>query len=220
MLATLQQLAAKELAGRDGAVVALDPRTGAVLAMYSNPSYDPNPLASHDQQTVQTAWRDLQQAAGAPLVSAAYRQRFFPGSTFKIVTASAVYDHHPSLATKYFPVTSGFVLPGTAGQVLHNFAGEACGGSMLELFTVSCDTGFAQLGLGVGAPGLADEAMSFGWDRTPPFDLPGVASSYFPPASSFRYDQAALAKSAIGQESVQATPLTLALDVPPSPTVA
>ena len=83
---------------------------------------------------------------------------------------------------------------------------------MLELFTVSCDTGFAQLGLGVGAPGLADEAMSFGWDQYPPARPARGRESYFPPVSSFRYDLAALAKSAIGQESVQATPLTLALD--------
>jgi peptidoglycan glycosyltransferase len=211
-LASLQRLAAEQLAGRYGAVVALDPKTGAVLAMYSNPSYNPNPLASHNQAKVEAAWQQLQKARGEPLVAAAYRQRFFPGSTFKIVTASAVWDHRPSLARKFYPYSSGLVLPGTAGQVLHNFAGESCGGAILQLFTVSCDTGFAQLGLGVGAKNLASEAMRFGWDRVPPLDLPGVAQSYFPPASSFRYDQAGLAKSAIGQESVQATPLTMALD--------
>ncbi|HYA45495.1 MAG TPA: penicillin-binding transpeptidase domain-containing protein, partial [Acidimicrobiales bacterium] len=211
LLANLQEVAARELAGRDGAVVALDPRSGAVLALYSNPSYDPNPLASHDVEKAQAAWKLLQRPP-YPLVAAAFRQRFFPGSTFKVITASAVYDHHPNLATRYYPYSSGFLLPGTAGQVLHNFAGESCGGQMLQLFTVSCDTGFAQLGLGVGAAGLAGEASSFGWDQVPPLDLSGVAQAYFPPASSFRYDQAALAKSAIGQESVQATPLTLALD--------
>jgi peptidoglycan glycosyltransferase len=212
VLARLQRLAATELAGREGAVVALDPRTGAILAMYSNPTYDPGLLASHDQSTVRAAWSDLQREPGSPLAAAAYRQRFFPGSTFKIVTAAAVYDHNPALAVKYYPATSGFVLPDTDGQVLHNFAGEACGGQMLELFTVSCDTGFAQLGLGVGASSLADEARAFGWDQTPPLDLPDVAQSYFPPASSFKGNLASLAKSAIGQESVQATPLSLALD--------
>src|SRR5208282_1840371 len=114
---------------------------------------------------------------------------------------------------KYFPFSSGFALPDTADQLLHNFAGETCGGEMLELFTVSCDTGFAQLGLGVGAAGLVDEANAFGWDQTPPLDLPGVAQSSFPPVASFHDNLAALAKSAIGQESVQATPLTLAMDV-------
>ncbi len=59
---------------------------------------------------------------------------------------------------------------------------------------------------------MADEATAFGWNTTPPLDMTGVAQSYFPAASSFDHDRAALAKSAIGQESVQATPLTIALD--------
>jgi peptidoglycan glycosyltransferase len=212
VLSRLQKLAATELDGRYGAVVAIAPRTGAVLAMYSGPSYDPNPLASHDQATEQKAWSSLINNPGKPLLAAAYRQRFFPGSTFKVITSAAVYDHKPSLATKYFPVTSGFVLPDTSDQILHNFAGEACGGQLLELFTVSCDTGFAQLGLGVGASNLANEAKAFGWDQPTPLDLPGVAESFFPAASTFVRNKAALAKSAIGQESVQAVPLTLALD--------
>ena len=180
VLSSLQELAAKELAGRAGAVVALVPKTGAVLAMYSNPSYDPGPLASHNQTVEQTAWDALNSNPGKPLLAAAYRQRFFPGSTFKVITAAAVYDHRPALANRYYPVTAGFVLPDTADQVLHNFAGETCGGEMLALFTVSCDTGFAQLGLGVGAAGLVDEANAFGWDQTPPLDLPGVARVVVP----------------------------------------
>jgi penicillin-binding protein A len=213
VLTSLQKVARQQLAGRDGAVVALQPKTGAVLAMYSNPPLNPTPLASHDPAVEAKAWSALQSAHGSPLLSAAYRQRFFPGSTFKVITSAAVYDHRPQLAHKKYPVSSGFVLPDTAGQVLHNFAGEACGGVMLTLFTVSCDTGYAQLGLGVGAAGMVDEAKAFGWDQVPPLDLPGVAESYFPPVSSFRRDLPALAKSSIGQESVQATPLTMALDV-------
>jgi peptidoglycan glycosyltransferase len=212
VLARLQKLAADKLAGRYGAIVAISPNTGAVLAMYSGPSYDPAPLANHDQAVEQEAWTALNTSPGKPLLAAAYRQRFFPGSTFKVITSAAVYDHKPSLASKAFPVSSGLVLPGTAGQVLHNFAGEACGGQLVALFTVSCDTGFAQLGLEVGASNLADEAKSFGWDQPTPLDLPGAAESFFPGVETFVHDQAALAKSAIGQESVQAVPLTLALD--------
>ena len=212
VLARLQKLAADALAGRYGAIVAISPKTGDVLAMYSGPSYDPAPLANHDQAVEQEAWTALNTSPGKPLLAAAYRQRFFPGSTFKVITSAAVYDHKPSLASKAFPVSSGLVLPGTSGQVLHNFAGEACGGQLLALFTVSCDTGFAQLGLEVGASNLAGEAKSFGWDQPLPLDLPGVAESFFPAVRTFLHDQAALAKSAIGQESVQAVPLTLALD--------
>ncbi len=212
VLASLQKLAEQQLAGRYGAVVAIAPKTGAVLAMYSNPSYNPTPLASPNPSVEQSAWKTLLANPGTPLAAAAYRQRFFPGSTFKVVTASAVYDHNPSLAKKDFPVISAFPLPDTSNQLMHNFANSACGGQMLELFTVSCDTGFAQLGLGVGGKALADEAKAFGWDQPVPLDLPGVAQSYFPPASSFNRNAGALAKSAIGQESVQAVPLTMALD--------
>lgn len=212
VLASLQKLARSELAGRAGAVVALAPKSGAVLAMYSNPAYDPSGLASHKQSVEEATWKALTTSPAGPLAAAAYRQRFFPGSTFKVITAAAVYDHRPSLASKRQPVSSGLVLPDTAGQVLHNFAGEACGGNMLQLFTVSCDTGFARLGLDLGGANLADEARAFGWDQHTPLDLPGVAKSYFPSPSTFSRDGAALAKSAIGQESVQAVPLTLALD--------
>jgi peptidoglycan glycosyltransferase len=212
VLASLQQLAANELAGRDGAVVAVVPSTGAVLAMYANPSYDPAPLASHNPTVEQKAWEVLNANKGDPLLSAAYRQRFFPGSTFKVITSAAVYDHKPALANENFPPSTGFMLPGTNGLVLHNFAGEQCGGNMEQMLTVSCDTGFAQLGIDVGGTNLANEATAFGWDRTTPLDLPYVAQSAFPAASTFTYDEAALAKSAIGQESVQAVPLTLALD--------
>ena len=167
VLSKLQQVAATELAGRDGAVVALNPKTGAILAMYANPSYNPNPLSSHNELVQQNAWEALQNDPGDPLLSAAYRQRFFPGSTFKIVTAAAVYDHKRAAADQALPVASGFVLPDTEGQVLHNFGGEACGGNLLELFTVSCDTGFAQLGLAVGATNLANEATAVRVGRDP-----------------------------------------------------
>jgi peptidoglycan glycosyltransferase len=207
----LQQVAEKELAGRRGAVVALDPATGAILAMYSNPTYDPNPLASHDQQQVRNAWQQLNVAPGQPLLPAAYRQRYFPGSTFKIITSSAVYDRRPDLATKVYPQMSALPLPQTNGQVLRNFGGEVCGGVLADLFRVSCNTGFASVGLDLTGPTLADEAMSYGFDRTPPLDLPGPAQSYFPPGDSFALDQPGLAKSAIGQQNVQATPLQMAL---------
>jgi peptidoglycan glycosyltransferase len=206
----LQQVAATALAGRQGAVVAIDPSTGAILAMYSNPSYDPSPLAAHNQTNVQAAWKALLAQPGNPLVAGTYRQRFFPGSTFKIVTASAVYDHNPALATKNYPVLAGLPLPGT-NQQLHNFGGEVCGGQLLALFTVSCDSGFGQIGLDLGAANLSAEAQAFGFNQTPPIDLPGAAQSSFPALSTFNQNQAALAKSAIGQESVQTTPLGMAL---------
>jgi peptidoglycan glycosyltransferase len=206
----LQSAAATALGGRTGSVVALDPQTGAILAMYSNPSFDPNELSQHDQTKVVDAYKALLAAPGNPLSPAAYRNRWFPGSTFKIITASAVYDHDPTLATKPYPVQSGLALPDTT-HVLGNFAGEACGGQLLELFTVSCNSGFGAIGLDLGAANLTDEADAFGFDKVPPIDLPSAASSGFPSVNSFAQNLPNVAFSAIGQGSVQATPLEMAM---------
>jgi peptidoglycan glycosyltransferase len=206
----LQVVAEQELAGRTGSVVAIDPKTGAILAMYSNPSFDPSALASHSLSAEQAAYRSLQQIAGGPLATAAYRQRFFPGSTFKIIDTSAIYDHQPSLASQSLPNLSALPLPDTVNE-LHNFAGEVCGGDLVEIFTVSCDTAFGKLGLELGASSLSAEAQAFGFNQAPPVDLPFPATSTFPPVSSFAQDLPGLAYSALGQQDVQATPLEMAM---------
>jgi peptidoglycan glycosyltransferase len=206
----LQTVAARELAGRTGSVVALDPRTGAILAMYSNPTFDPNALASHDLSEVTAAYKADEAIPGGVLSPPAYKQSWFPGSTFKVVTSAAVYDAKPQLATQVLPRLSALPLPDTVNQ-LHNFGGEVCGGALLELFTVSCDTGFGQLGLDLGAQSLYTEAHSFGFDQTPPIDLPFAAQSNFPPAATFAQDLPGVAYSAIGQQDVQATPLEMAM---------
>jgi peptidoglycan glycosyltransferase len=210
VLDKLQKVAQAQLAGRVGSVVALDPRTGAFLAMYSNPTFDPNLLSGHDLTKVQADYKALATSAGGVLSPAGYRQRFFPGSTFKIIDSAAVFDHQPALASKVYPTLSALPLPQTT-NLLHNFAGETCGGQLLELFTVSCNTGFAQVGLDLGAISLSDEAHSFGFDQTPPIDLPYAAQSNFPPAASFAQDLPGLAFSAIGQQNVEATPLEMAM---------
>jgi penicillin-binding protein A len=209
VLDKLQKVAQTELAGRMGSVVALDPRTGAILAMYSNPSFNPNLLSGHNQTTVQANYKAVSATPGI-FSPGAYRQRWFPGSTFKIITSSAVYDHQPALATKVFPTLSALPLPDTT-NLLHNFGGEVCGGALLELFTISCDTGFGQVGLDLGATSLYQEATSFGFDQTPPIDLPFAAPSNFPTAASFAQDLPGVAYSAIGQQDVQATPLEMAM---------
>src|SRR5438045_4933640 len=84
----LQQVAIQALGPRKGAVVALDPRTGAVLAMADYPSFDPNALSAHDQKVVRAACAQLVANANKHLLPRTYRERYFPGSTFKIVTAS------------------------------------------------------------------------------------------------------------------------------------
>lgn len=207
----LQEVARRGLAGREGSVVALDPSTGAVLAMYSNPSFDPAALSQLSTVKEQEAWKKLLATPGNPLSPGAYRNRWPPGSTFKIITASAVYDHRPSLANRVFPVLSALPLPQTTNE-LHNFDRSSCGGQILELFTVSCDTGFGKIGLDLGAHDLYSQATAFGFDSVPPIDLPDAAPSVFPAPSSFARNLPTLAYSAIGQENVAATPLEIAMD--------
>jgi peptidoglycan glycosyltransferase len=207
----LQQVAATALGNRKGTVVALDPTTGAILALWSYPSYDPNPLASHDLAAAQQAFNGLDKDPSQPMLAKGWRRAFAPGSTFKVVTSSAVLDHKPELATKNYPVLRQLALP-TSTKSLPNFGGESCGGTLPSLLRVSCNTGFAQIGLDLGADDLSSEADAFGVNTRPPFDEnPGAVASTFPQAPAFKNDLPALALSAIGQHDVQATPLEMAL---------
>jgi peptidoglycan glycosyltransferase len=206
----LQQVARDALGPRRGSVVALDPKTGSILAMWSFPSYDPNPLAAHSQEAVQETWKQLQATEGQPLLPRSYRRRYAPGSTFKVVTAAAALDRKPELATKSYPVLRQLDLPAT-NRNLPNFGGGACGGVLPQLLKVSCNTGFAQMGLDLGADNLTAEANAFGFTERAPLDLPAVAASFFPEVGAFSRNQPALAQSAIGQQDVAATPLQMAL---------
>jgi peptidoglycan glycosyltransferase len=209
---SLQNIATNALGPRRGAVVALDPRSGAILAMADFPSFDPNPLALHDQAAVRAAWARLTADPNKPLLPRAYRERYFPGSTFKVVTASAalasgaVTIDHP-----VYPSLTELPLPQSGGQVLKNFGGERCGGALPDVLRISCNTAFAQMGLDLGAQKLTAGADAFGFNKAPPLDLPAVAPSLFPDASAFTHNLPALAKSAIGQQDVQATPLEMGL---------
>jgi peptidoglycan glycosyltransferase len=206
----VQEVARDALGTRKGAVVALNPTDGAVLALWSYPSFDPNPLAGHDQAAVQAAWGELEAKPDQPLLPRAYRRSYAPGSTFKVVTAAAALERRTDLVGKAYPTMRELDLPQTDAN-LPNFGDGNCGGVLPDLLRVSCNTGFAQMGIDMGGEALAGQAGDFGFNRRPPLDLPAVARSVFPDAGSFRQDIPGLAKSAIGQQDVAATPLQMAL---------
>ena len=207
----LQETAARELGDRKGAVVALDPRSGAVLAMADYPRYDPNVLSSHDQEEVQQAWDALNDDPDRPLLPRAYRERYFPGSAFKVVTAAtALATGTASVSAPVYPNLTALPLP-QSSEPLRNFGGGNCGGPLPEIMRISCNTAFGQMGLDLGAQKLVAGAESFGFNKVPPLDLPFGAESVIPEASAFARDKPALAKSAIGQQDVAATPLQMAL---------
>lgn len=209
----LQRVARNALAGQDGAAVVLDPRTGAVLAMYSNPTYNPAPLASGDYAVAAAAWKRVNTNNGhgfPPLGLVATEQTFPPGSTFKVITTAAAVVGRPDLLVKSYPYAPFATLP-NSNLPLYNSGGSACGGTVAVMLPVSCDPGYALLGLDIGAPLLTATTNSFGYNRVPPLDLPGVVPSFFPTAQSFQFNLPGLAYSSIGQQNVRSTTLQNAL---------
>lgn len=209
----LERVAQRALAGRDGAAVVLDPKNGDVLAMYSNPTYNPVPLTSSNYKVAEAAWvKDTaNNAEGFPaLGEVATQQTFPPGSTFKVITTAAVVAHKPSLLTTVYPVKGCVPLPTTTHE-LCNDDDVPCGGVIAQMLPISCDPGYALVGLDLGAPDLVSEADSFGYNTPLPIDLPGVAESYIPGARQFKFNLPGLAYSAIGQEDVRTTALQNAM---------
>ena len=205
----LQQVAARALAGRDGAIVAIDPRNGAVLAMYSNPSYDPAPLTSLSSAVQRAAWKKYNTddyLHFPPLGNVATQETFPPGSTSKVLTTAAIYNYYPELANYDFPSTVCINLP-NSNQHLCNSGLTSCGGTIAVMLPASCDPGYGFLGMKLGATALTNQAHLFGYNAVPPLDLPGVVPSYFPPRSFFENNIPGLAYSAIGQQDVRATAL-------------
>lgn len=221
----LQRLAREGLAGRRGSVVVLDPRSGEVLAMWSGPSFDPNLLSGQDGPVANEAYIRLLEADGNPLRAKAFKDIYFPGSTFKIVTAAAALSSGAAtLSDPVFAVSSGYTPPLTSRPIA-NYGGRSCGGNLLEMLRSSCNTGMAELGAAmVGPDQMIHAAQSFGFNVVPPFDLPGSAASNFPtdygelvqspsdesPAGVYE-NTPALAQASIGQNEVAATPLQMAL---------
>ena len=209
--ADLQRIAAETLGDRRGSVVALDPRTGAILAMYSNPTYDPNVLANHDTAAATQAQEALDAQPDKPRLARTYQERFFPGSTFKVVTATAglasgkVTPDSPSYPTQ------GSYTPPLTNRPIRNFDGDSCGGTLFTILRVSCNSAFAQMGVEVGAEDMVEAAEGYGFNDAVPIDLTAPARSAFPGVDHFERNDPALAQSAIGQNEVAATPLQMAL---------
>jgi len=194
-----QQVAITDLAGRQGAVVALDPRTGAVLAMYSNPSYDDN----HPR----TQTFDYALQAQSP-----------PGSTFKIVTATAALDSGryttKSTINGNSPVT-------ISGVPLHNDLNQSFGNiDLATALTYSVNTVFAQVAVNLGISTMTDYMKRFGFYAKPPLDYPANEMSSSKPYS-FRTGKPLppgspdedIGRIGFGQGGLAVTPLQMAMVV-------
>jgi penicillin-binding protein A len=201
----IQKAAADALGNQNGAVVALNPKTGAVLAMVTSPTFDPNDIATHDIEDAGKAYDRLASNSQDPLSNRAAREIYPPGSTFKLVTtAAALADGKTPSSMVESP--DRLKLPGTRVFLSNS---TNCGGTKITItqaLKVSCNTAFANLGMDVGASKLRDQAQLFGFDRRHLADLGGVASQ-FPD----KLNEAQLALSSIGQYDVAASPLQMAM---------
>ncbi|BBC16306.1 penicillin-binding protein [Mycobacterium leprae Kyoto-2] len=188
-----------------GAVVALEPSTGKILAMVSTPSYDPNLLASHNPEEQAQAWRRLHDDPNSPLINRAISETYPPGSTFKVITTTAALQAGATTSDQ-LTAEPTIPLPGSTAT-LENYGGVSCGPgptvSLSQAFAMSCNTAFVQLGLLIGADALRSMAHSFGLDSNPnviPLQVAESTVGVIP-------DAAALGMSSIGQRDVALTPL-------------
>jgi peptidoglycan glycosyltransferase len=209
-----QSAAAFALQGRRGSVVVLNVQTGGVLAAFSNPTFDPNQLVTHDPKKAQDAYTFLANSPDNPLLARSWRELYPPGSTFKTVTASVALQNNVDV-DKTFPVLSQIPLPQTNGTTLGNFGKERCGGTLLEGFIVSCNTTFAQVGLDLGET-FASGIQNFGVQTAAPRETgsgidPSIVASTGPLPGTFQQNQPKFMQDAIGQNQVAVTPTEMAL---------
>lgn len=205
-----QQAADRALGASRGAVVALDPKTGAILAMVSHPDYDPNPLASHDLGKVAKAWKALSTDPNRAYLNRALSGIYPPGSTFKVVTAAAAIENGlvkdgnsvvPGPAQLDLPLTST-TLPTETGQP----CGPGDKTTLVHALEISCNTSFGALGLQLGGEKLRAQAAKFGFGDSLQVPM-RVATSSVP--AELNAPQAA--QASIGQYDVRATPLQMAM---------
>ncbi len=191
------------------AVVALEPSSGKVLAMVSNPSYNPNLLASHDLDKVQSSWKRLNADDGKPMLNRAIQEIYPPGSTFKLVTAAAALESGDYNADTQVQGGTELDLP-QSSDTLPNENGSNCGGDSITLtqaLMVSCNVSFGAIGLDLGAQALQEQAEKFGFGQRYLSGIGSQAVSRFPADP----DLPQTALSAIGQFDVAASPLQMAL---------
>jgi peptidoglycan glycosyltransferase len=206
----VQQAAWDALGDRTGAVVAIDPATGAILALVSKPTYDPNVLAVHDPDAVEAAYQQLLADPSDPLIDRGIAGDLNPpGSTFKLVVASTALESGQYTADSEFPNPISIELPGTSTSIF-NSADSACGGaetvSIATALRLSCNVPMAQLAGALGDDAIRAQAEKFGFGSS--FDIPMPSTPSVYPETQ---DEAETWLSGFGQGNVRASPLQMAM---------
>ncbi len=204
-----QQAAWNGMQGKIGAVHAIEPSTGRILAQVQSPSFDPERLSSHDSADINQYYKQLDEDPDKPLLNRPIAKTIPPGSTFKIVTAAAALESGRFTPDSVIPGPQTYTLPGTNVQ-LPNWDGKACGPNdqvtLRRALEHSCNTAFAWLGNELGDDALREQAERFGFETS--FEIPlTAAASHFPDNP----DASQTAQSAIGQFDVRATAMQMAM---------
>jgi penicillin-binding protein 2 len=212
----LQSVAEQAMAGKMGAVVALDPRTGEVLAMVSHPAYNPNDFAV---RIPREEWDQLNNDPDKPLINRAIQAQLAPGSVFKIYETTAM------LESKAIPADYKVFCPGYAtfyGRVFHELnPGDSAHGEM-DLHTAivkSCDIYFYNVGERLGIDRLSYYGTSFGLGRKTGVDLPGEDSGLMPSEAwkervfHEKWYAGETISLAIGQGATEVTPMQMAYTI-------
>ncbi|HEX5018778.1 MAG TPA: penicillin-binding protein 2 [Actinomycetes bacterium] len=206
--AEAQRAAFEGLAGQEGAVAAINPRTGAILALASSPSFNPNALASHDPAEVTKNYDRLRKDPGDPLLNRATQQIYPPGSLFKVVVSAAALSSGKYEPDTEIPGPALYDLPDSSNTIGNYFDAACLDGTvtLTEALAISCNTAFAKIGVDLGDEAIRAQAERFGFNR--PLSVPlGVVPSIYPDD----LDAPQTALSAIGQYDVRATALQMAM---------
>lgn len=206
----VQAAAESALGDRRGAVVALDPSTGAILAMVSHPTYDPNALSSHNLTSVEESYNALADDEGQPLTNRAIAGDLYPpGSVFKLVVAAAALESEEYTPDSILDGPQTYTLPGTTTE-LPNFEGGTCGPtdqvSLADSIRVSCNTSMAALANDLGPTAIDEQAQKFGFEQ----DL-SIPMAVTPSVYPNELNDAQVALTGIGQYDVRVTPLQVAM---------
>ena len=205
------QLAAWNAMGNmKGAVVAIEPATGRILALVSKSGFDANLLSTHNTADASANYKKLLTNKNAPLINRAIGGDLYaPGSVFKLIVAAAAFESGEYTPQSKLPNPKTYILPGTTTAITNSGEGRCGGATTVSIATalkLSCNIPFAQLGISLGQEAIAKQAKAFGFGEELSIPLKATPSVY-----PENLDDAQTALTSFGQFDVRVSPLQMAM---------